>query len=125
MIGLLGPAPEAPRLPADRIDPEYRRLRRQVFAGIFVGYAAYYLVRNTLALAIPDLLKLYPHYTKAALGTAMTGLSIAYGRLQVPDGLGLGPQQPEVFPAARPAALGGDHLRHRHGAGDLLLARSC
>jgi MFS transporter, OPA family, glycerol-3-phosphate transporter len=79
MIGLLGPAPEVTRLPADRIDPEYRRLRRQVFLGIFVGYAAYYLVRNTLALAIPDLLKLYPHYTKAALGTAMTGLSIAYG----------------------------------------------
>jgi MFS transporter, OPA family, glycerol-3-phosphate transporter len=79
MIGLLRPAPEAPRLPSDRIDPEYRRLRRQVFVGIFVGYAAYYLVRNTLALAIPDLLKLYPHYTKAALGTAMTGLSIAYG----------------------------------------------
>jgi MFS transporter, OPA family, glycerol-3-phosphate transporter len=79
MIGLLRPAPESPRLPADRVDPEYRRLRRQVFAGIFVGYAAYYLVRNTLAIAIPDLLKLYPHYTKAALGTAMTGLSLAYG----------------------------------------------
>jgi MFS transporter, OPA family, glycerol-3-phosphate transporter len=79
MIGLLGPAPEVPRLPADRIDPEYRRLRRQVFAGIFIGYAAYYLVRNTLAIAIPDLLKLYPHYTKASLGTAMTGLSLAYG----------------------------------------------
>jgi MFS transporter, OPA family, glycerol-3-phosphate transporter len=79
MIGLLGPAPDVPRLPADRIDPEYRRQRRQVFVGIFVGYAAYYLVRNTLALAIPDLLKLYPHYTKASLGTAMTGLSIAYG----------------------------------------------
>jgi MFS transporter, OPA family, glycerol-3-phosphate transporter len=79
MIGLLGPAPEVPRLPADRIDPEYRRLRRQVFAGIFVGYAAFYLVRNTMALAIPDLLTLYPHYTKASLGTAMTGLSIAYG----------------------------------------------
>jgi MFS transporter, OPA family, glycerol-3-phosphate transporter len=79
MIGLLGPAPEASRLPADRIDPEYRRLRRQVFVGIFVGYAAYYLVRNTLALAVPDLLKHYGHYTKASLGTAMTGLSIAYG----------------------------------------------
>jgi OPA family glycerol-3-phosphate transporter-like MFS transporter len=67
------------RLPADRVAPEYRRLRRQVFAGIFVGYAAYYLVRNTMALAIPDLLAAYPHYSKAMLGTAMTGLSIAYG----------------------------------------------
>jgi OPA family glycerol-3-phosphate transporter-like MFS transporter len=79
MIGLLKPAPDAPRLPADSIDPEYRRLRRQVFAGIFAGYAAYYLVRNTMALAIPDLLREYPHYSKAMLGTAMTGLSLAYG----------------------------------------------
>ena len=79
MFGLLKPAPFVERLPAERIDPEYRRLRKQVFAGIFVGYAAYYLVRNTLALAIPDLLREYPHYTKAMLGTALTGLSIAYG----------------------------------------------
>jgi MFS transporter, OPA family, glycerol-3-phosphate transporter len=79
MLGVLTPAPDAPRLPADRIDPEYRRLRRQVFAGIFVGYAAFYLVRNTFSLAIPDLLKLYPQSTKAMWGTAMTGLSLAYG----------------------------------------------
>jgi MFS transporter, OPA family, glycerol-3-phosphate transporter len=79
MIDVLSPAPSVPRLPADRIDREYRRLRWQVFIGIFVGYSAYYLVRNTLTLAIPDLLKLYPSYTKASLGTAMTGLSIAYG----------------------------------------------
>ena len=79
MFSLLKPAPEAERLPVDRIDPEYRRLRRQVFAGIFAGYAGYYLVRNTLALAIPDLLREYPQYSKAMLGTALTGLSIAYG----------------------------------------------
>jgi OPA family glycerol-3-phosphate transporter-like MFS transporter len=79
MFGLLKPAPEAIRLPADKIDPVYRRLRRQVFLGIFTGYAAYYLVRNNLALAIPDILREHPEYTKAALGTALTGLSIAYG----------------------------------------------
>jgi OPA family glycerol-3-phosphate transporter-like MFS transporter len=79
MIGLLKPAPAIARLPADRIDAEYRRLRRQVFMGIFAGYAAYYLVRNTFALAIPNLLEEYPQYSKAMLGTAMTGLSIAYG----------------------------------------------
>ena len=79
MISFLRPQPSAPRLPADRIDPEYRRLRRQVFAGIFLGYAAFYLVRKNFALAIPDILQEYPHYTKAALGSAMTGLSIAYG----------------------------------------------
>jgi OPA family glycerol-3-phosphate transporter-like MFS transporter len=79
MFGLLKPAPDQPRLAADLIDPEYRRQRRQVFVGIFVGYAGYYLVRNTLALAIPDLLREYPQYSKAMWGTAMTGLSIAYG----------------------------------------------
>lgn len=79
MIGPLAPAPFAPALPADRVDAEYRRLRRRVFAGIFVGYAGYYLVRNNLALAIPDLLAEHPEYTKAALGTALTALSLAYG----------------------------------------------
>lgn len=75
----LKPAPEAEPLPPERIDPEYKRLRMQVFLGIFVGYAAYYLVRKNLALAIPDILRDYPQYTKAQLGTAITGLSIAYG----------------------------------------------
>jgi OPA family glycerol-3-phosphate transporter-like MFS transporter len=79
VFSLLKPAPEAPRLSAGRVDPAYRRLRWQVFAGIFLGYTAYYLVRKNFALAIPDILKEYPHYTKAQLGTAMTGLSIAYG----------------------------------------------
>src|SRR5918994_3099569 len=79
MIGLLKPAPAAPAIPDVQRDAEYRRQRRRVFAGIFIGYAAYYLVRNNLALAIPDILREYPHYSKAQLGTALTGLSIAYG----------------------------------------------
>ncbi|MDB6140761.1 MAG: glycerol-3-phosphate transporter [Verrucomicrobiaceae bacterium] len=79
MISFLKPAPAIERLPVDQIDLEYKRLRRQVFVGIFIGYAAYYLVRKNFALAIPDILHDYPQYTKAQLGTAMTGLSIAYG----------------------------------------------
>jgi MFS transporter, OPA family, glycerol-3-phosphate transporter len=62
-----------------RVDRAYRRYRRNVFAGIFVGYAAYYLVRNNLALAIPDILRDYPQHSKAELGLALTGLSLAYG----------------------------------------------
>ena len=79
MIGPLAPAPFAPALPAERVDAEYRRLRGRVFAGIFVGYAGYYLVRTNLSLAIPDLLTLHPEYSKTALGTALTALSLAYG----------------------------------------------
>src|SRR5215216_1972294 len=79
MIGLLEPAPRQERLRSEQIEPTYRRLRIQVFAGIFIGYAAYYLVRKNLALAIPDILREHPEYSKAALGSAMTGLSVAYG----------------------------------------------
>ncbi len=61
------------------LDREYRRHRRSVFAGIFIGYAGYYLVRNNLALAIPDILKEYPQHSKADLGWALTALSITYG----------------------------------------------
>lgn len=60
-------------------DSDYPRLRRQVFVAIFIGYAGYYLVRKNFALAIPDILKEYPQYSKASLGTVMTGLSFAYG----------------------------------------------
>jgi MFS transporter, OPA family, glycerol-3-phosphate transporter len=79
MLDFLRPAPAAPPRPASEIDPAYRRLRAQVFTGIFLGYAGYYLVRNNLALAIPDILKDFPQHSKAELGTALTGLSIAYG----------------------------------------------
>jgi len=79
MISWLKPAAFAAPRPLEQVDPTYRRLRRRVFVGIFAGYAAYYLVRNNLALAIPDILRQYPQYSKAALGSALTGLSIAYG----------------------------------------------
>ena len=79
MIGFLKPAPFAAALPAEQVDPVYRRLRRQVFVGIFIGYAGYYLVRGNLALAIPDILREHPEYSKAQLGSALAGLSIAYG----------------------------------------------
>jgi OPA family glycerol-3-phosphate transporter-like MFS transporter len=79
MIARLKPAPAAAPLPPVAVNAEYRRQRRRVFIGIFAGYAAYYLVRNNLALAIPDVLREYPDYSKAQLGLALTGLSVAYG----------------------------------------------
>ncbi len=79
MISLLKPAPATAPLSVDLIDPHYRRLRWQVFAGIFVGYAGFYLVRNNFSLALPAILKAHPEFTKVQLGWAMTGLSVAYG----------------------------------------------
>lgn len=77
MMNFLKPAPHKEQLPYNRIDPEYKRLRWRVFLGIFIGYAGYYLVRKNFSLAMPDLLE--QGYSKADLGWALSGVSIAYG----------------------------------------------
>lgn len=53
MLSIFKPAPRQPQVAADHVDPLYRRLRWQIFIGIFFGYAAYYLVRKNFALAMP------------------------------------------------------------------------
>ncbi|QBQ41977.1 glycerol-3-phosphate transporter [Sphingobacterium psychroaquaticum] len=78
MLHLFKPAEHKPQLPAERIDPEYKKLRLQVFLGIFIGYAAYYFVRKNFSFSIKDLQDNLG-YTKAQLGFAMSALSIAYG----------------------------------------------
>ena len=104
------------------VDRVYRQHRRRVFAGIFLGYAAYYLVRNNLSLAIPDILEHYPQYSKTRVRHGAHGVIYRLRRVEVPDGLGVGSQQPEVLPAARAAAVVRDHVRLGHGEGDLRLA---
>lgn len=76
-MNFLKPAPHKERLAADKIDPTYKRLRFKVFLGIFLGYAGYYLTRKVFALAIPDLISM--GYSRGELGTALAGVSIAYG----------------------------------------------
>lgn len=78
MLHLFKPAAHQPQLPESRIDPEYKKLRFQVFLGIFLGYAAYYFVRKNFSFSIKDLQDNLG-YTKAQLGFAMSALSIAYG----------------------------------------------
>ncbi len=77
MLSIFKPAPHKARLPAAEIDPTYRRLRWQIFLGIFFGYAAYYLVRKNFALAMPYLVE--QGFSRGDLGFALSGISIAYG----------------------------------------------
>lgn len=77
MFNFLKPAPEVERLPDDQIDPEYKKLRFQVFMGIFIGYAAYYLIRKNFSLAMPYLIE--EGFTKGELGLALSAVSISYG----------------------------------------------
>jgi len=77
MISFLKPPAHKDLLPVEKIDPEYRKLRFQVFMGIFIGYAGYYLVRKNFSLIMPDLINL--GFNKGQLGLALSAVSIAYG----------------------------------------------
>ncbi|SMY37098.1 Glycerol-3-phosphate transporter [Photobacterium malacitanum] len=78
MFGLFTPVAHTQRLPDGSIDPVYKRLRWQLFVGIFFGYAGYYLVRKNFSLAMPYLIEEYG-YSRGELGVALAAVSIAYG----------------------------------------------
>ncbi|HOB06294.1 MAG TPA: glycerol-3-phosphate transporter, partial [Propionibacteriaceae bacterium] len=46
----LAAPPAAPQLPEAEVNHLYPRLRLQVFLGIFIGYAGFYLIRNNIPL---------------------------------------------------------------------------
>ena len=77
MLKLFRPAPVIDPLPKERVDKEYKKLRWQVFLGIFIGYAGYYLVRKNFSIAMPALEEM--GFDKADLGWALSAVSIAYG----------------------------------------------
>ncbi len=77
MINLFKPVPDKKSLPKKEVDTTYKKLRLQVFLGIFIGYAGYYLVRKNFSLAMPDLVA--EGFSKGQLGLALSGVSIAYG----------------------------------------------
>ena len=82
MINFSKPPPYKEPLPEEKIDKTYKRLRLQVFLGAFIGYAAYYLVRKNLALAIPGMIQPVENgglgFTKLGHGIALSPISIAY-----------------------------------------------
>jgi OPA family glycerol-3-phosphate transporter-like MFS transporter len=77
MLEFLKPKSAQELVPENKIDSEYKKLRFQVFLGIFIGYAAYYLVRKNFSLIMPNLLE--EGYTKSQLGWVLSAISIAYG----------------------------------------------
>ena len=77
MKNFLAPPSHKEPLPKERIDGTYKRLRWQVFLGIFLGYAAYYLVRKNFSLAMPYLQTL--GFDKAELGFVFAFNATAYG----------------------------------------------
>ena len=77
MFKFLKAPPHKPLISEEKIDPLYKKMRLQVFLGIFIGYAGYYFIRKNFAIAIPDLIEL--GFTKTELGFALSFLAISYG----------------------------------------------
>lgn len=76
-MSFLSPAPKIARLPASKIDGAYLKHRILNFAGIFLGYLCYYLLRNNVALATPYLAKY--GFSKTQLGWVLSMSPAAYG----------------------------------------------
>ena len=55
MFKFLAPPTFKPELPAEKIDSTYKSFRWQVFLGIFIGYAGFYIVRKNFSMAMPFL----------------------------------------------------------------------
>lgn len=77
MIGFFKPADHIPFLPEEKQGPLYKRLRWQIFFGIFFGYAGFYLIRKNFSLAVPHLVE--QGFSRGDLGFAMSAVAIAYG----------------------------------------------
>lgn len=77
-LGLLSAPPPAPRTPPEDVPSKYRRLRMQVFMGIFIGYAGFYLIRNNVSL-VSAVLKDFDIMNAVGIGIVANAVLFSYG----------------------------------------------
>ena len=78
LTSFLAAPPPAPRLDDATVARKYPRLRLQVFLGIFIGYAAYYLIRNNVPL-VATILRDENGFSTFGLGVITNGVLLSYG----------------------------------------------
>ena len=76
-LDFMAPPAHKPELPAEKVKSTYTAMRWKVFIGIYLGYAAYYLVRKNLSFAGADMMA-QGYLDTSGVGDAMAGLPIAY-----------------------------------------------
>ena len=76
-MSFLTPPAFKPEQTGPEADEKYRRLRWQVFLGIFIGYAGFYIVRKNFSMAIPMLAPF--GFEKDELSIVLSMNAIAYG----------------------------------------------
>jgi len=72
------PAPHIPRLPDGEVRRAYPRFRWQIMESTFLGYAAFYLVRNNLSVVAKDIEGAL-HYDHSQIGNILAATAISYG----------------------------------------------
>ena len=76
MWNFLAPPAYKQELPAEKIDSAYKSYRWQVFLGIFIGYAGFYIVRKNFSIAIPELGQF--GFEKGELSIVLSMNAVAY-----------------------------------------------
>lgn len=77
MSSFLAPPPHKEIMTGPGVDLAYKKKRLQVFLGIFIGYAGFYIVRKNFSMAIPGLEAL--GFTTQELAIVLSMNAIAYG----------------------------------------------
>ncbi|HBX3108882.1 TPA: MFS transporter, partial [Klebsiella pneumoniae] len=75
---LLKKGPSANKVPAEKIQATYGRYRMQALLSVFLGYLAYYIVRNNFTLSTPYL-KEQLDLSATQIGLLSSCMLIAYG----------------------------------------------
>lgn len=78
MLSLLKPKVASATIPAQQIVPTYKRYRMQALLSVFLGYLAYYIVRNNFTLSTPYL-KEQLDLSATQIGMLSSCMLIAYG----------------------------------------------
>ena len=78
MLSFLKPKAKSHKVPADKVMPTYKKLRFISFLGVFLGYMAFYIVRNNISLSSSDL-KASLGISKTQMGAIMSYMLLAYG----------------------------------------------
>ncbi|WP_249961037.1 MFS transporter [Histophilus somni] len=77
MIGFLASKPGI-AVPENEIREHYNRLRWRALFGIFIGYVAYYILRNNFLLSSPELISEFG-FTKKDIGFISGTMLVVYG----------------------------------------------
>lgn len=78
MLSIFKTVQAADSVPAEKIQVTYHRYRMQALLSVFLGYLAYYIVRNNFTLSTPYL-KEQLDLSATQIGVLSSCMLIAYG----------------------------------------------